>query len=85
MNKTKEIAKVLVENACLITTTGNYIYEWDEIERKFGPINHKALKNEINKFPQITDEGVWDYEGSLDLNFYLSFCPNAVDDETYVL
>ena len=92
MTKAHEIAKYIVETGTKETTTGNYIFEFDEINQKFGA----DIPEDIDLYHDIIDTLFDDYAdivcetdapikgGVFDIIFYLEHCPNADDnDESY--
>lgn len=83
-DKIKEIAVYMVTEGCNSTTTGNYIFEFKEIEDKFNiklnkdlieEITSYAYQNNKNKIIEVETKNCFDFI------FYLNSCPNYEDIE----
>ena len=92
MTKAQEIAKYIVETGTKETTTGNYIFEFDEINQKFGvnvPDDIDMYNDIIGALFDGYDDMICEIEDPLkrrafDIVFYLENCPNAEDfDDNY--
>lgn len=91
MTKAQEIAKYIVETGTKETTTGNYIFEFDEINERFGvniPDDENLYYDIIDALYEYADM-IGEIEDPLkrrafDIVFYLENCPNAEDfDDDY--
>lgn len=91
MTKAQEIAKYIVETGTKETTTGNYIFEFDEINERFGvniPDDENLYYDIIDALYEYADM-IGEIEDPLkrrafDIVFYLENCPNAEDfDDNY--
>lgn len=86
MTKAQEIAKYIVETGTKETTTGNYIFEFDEINERFGvniPDDENLYYDIIDALYEYADM-IGEIEDPLkrrafDIVFYLENCPNAED------
>lgn len=83
-DKIKEIATYMVTVGCDLTTTGNFIFEFKEIEEDF---NIKLNKDLIEKIASYTFQHNKDKiieintENCFDFIFYLNSCPHYEDIE----
>lgn len=80
-NKAKTIADYMIAEGCEQTSSGNWIFTYDEINRRFGTDlpNDAKLINQIadyiyaNKSDVVADH---DLSQGFDLDFYTDCCPN---------
>ena len=78
-DKTKEIVDYMVTVGCDLTTTGNFIFEFEEIEEEFNIKLNKDLIEEIASYAyqhyedKIIEIGTENY---FDFIFYLNSCPH---------
>ena len=80
-NKAKTIADYMIAEGCEQTSSGNWIFTYDEINRRFGTDlpNDAELINQIadyiyaNKSDVVADH---DLSQGFDLDFYTDCCPN---------
>lgn len=83
-DKIKEIVNYMVTVGCNSTTTGNYIFEFEEIEEKFNIKLNKDLIEKITSYAYKYNEDKIieiETENCFDFIFYLNSCPNYEDIE----
>ena len=79
--KHKQIADYMIAKGCELTTQGNWIFSYDEINCEFG-VNLPDDSNLINNIAEYIcvekSEIVSDLDLSqgFDLDFYTDYCPN---------
>lgn len=81
-SKAKAIADYLVSEGTERTTSGNYIFSFDDIEELFSVTVDDKLITDIEKCLDYEVVATLDtYDGIFDLYFYTDYCPNC--EEVY--
>lgn len=83
-DKIKEIVDYMVTVGCDLTTTGNFIFEFEEIEEEFNIKLNKDLIEEIASYAyQHNKDKIIEIntENCFDFIFYLNSCPHYEDIE----
>lgn len=83
-DKIKEIVDYMVTVGCDLTTTGNFIFEFEEIEEEFNIKLNKDLIAEIASYAyQHYEDKIIEIEteNCFDFIFYLNSCPHYEDIE----
>ena len=79
--KYQQIADYMINEGCDQTSSGNYIFYYDEINEKFGvnlPDDNQLLDDIAKYITEEQHEIVADLDLSqgFDLDFYTDYCPN---------
>lgn len=83
----EKIAKFIIEVGTSHTMSGNYIFDYDELAKEFG-VSEDAVRNSAEDIVDaLCEYEEFDYDDDvihpdcLSCMFYLSYCPNADEEE----